>query len=101
MMNQTNVSDAAIPESEPSNVIRRIRWYEKLGDRLIGETTLHSISLAELQTWFGESVDDPMYYCYPISEPQARCFHQKLKETLDLEQYSYYLECDAVAELSL
>lgn len=101
MTNQINIPDAAIPDLNSSNVIRRIRWYEKSGDRLIGETTLNTISLTELQTWFGAPADDPLYDCYPVSMPQASHLQQKLEEQLDLDQYSYYLECDAVAESKL
>lgn len=98
MTKQIIISDANVQKPSPSSVVRLVRWYEKSGDQLLGELTLQDISLTELQTLFGESAANPMYDSYPISVSQASHLEQKLNQQFDLDQYSYYLECDAVAE---
>lgn len=98
MTNRISIPGINVQGSAPSSVVRLVRWYEKSGDQLLGELTLQDISLTELQTLFGESAANPMYDSYPISISQASHLEQKLNQQFDLDQYSYYLECDAVAE---
>lgn len=77
-------------------IVRVLRWYEKSGDRLVGETPLPQLPLAELQMLFGESEDNPMYDCYPVQAAQALKLQPTIAKKLDLASYNYFLECDAV-----
>ncbi len=77
-------------------VNRVIRWYEKNGDALIGDTLPKGFSLSELQHIFDEPTDCPMFFSYQLTEKQINCFQCKLKFDFDLEVYEYFLECDAI-----
>ena len=83
-------------EHNSSFFIRMIRWYEKEGDQLVGELPLPNIRLTELQELFQESPDNLMFECYVISPRQADYFQQKLKQKLDLDDYDYFIDCDAL-----
>jgi hypothetical protein len=78
---------------ETPGVVRLIEWYEKQGDRLLGEATLKDIALSDLQTLFKVSSDNPMYECYPIGSVQVEFLQSKLDHRIDLEQSDYYLSC--------
>jgi hypothetical protein len=85
------------PPATPG-VVRLVEWYEKQGDRLLGEATLQDIALSDLQTLFKVSSDNPMYERYPIGVVQAEFLQSKLDHRIDLEQSDYYLSCH-LAEL--
>jgi len=78
------------------SVSRMLRWYEKEGEELVGELPLVNIELTELQELFQESPDNLMFECYVISPRQADYFQQKLKQKLDLDDYDYFIDCDAL-----
>jgi hypothetical protein len=81
--------------SRPNNqVLRILRWYEKHGDALVGETVLNNINLSELQWLFGETKDNLMFECYPLTNIQAKYLQIKLKQDFDLQSYAYFLECE-------
>jgi hypothetical protein len=77
-------------------VNRLLRWYEKNGNALIGETVLRGFSLTELQHIMNELTDSPMFFSYQLTDKQIGCFQRKLKQTFDLNAYEYFLECDAI-----
>jgi len=77
-------------------MIRVLRWYEKNGDRLIGETVLNSLGLPELQRLFQESTDNLMVDSYPVSVAQVERLQHEISEVIDLSAYDYYVECDAI-----
>jgi len=96
MINPINLKNSAVQSQANPSVIRVIRWYEKKGDRLAGETTLENASLSELQTLFNQSSDDPMYDCYPVLPSHVSYLEQRLNRLIDLNQYDFFLECDSV-----
>ena len=77
-------------------VNRLLRWYEKDGNALIGETPLKGCSLTELQKILNEPTDSPMFFSYQLTDEQVGYFQRKLKQAFDLSAYEYFLECDAV-----
>ena len=77
-------------------VNRLLRWYEKNGNALIGETVLRGFSLTELQHILNEPTGSPMFFSYQLTDKQIGCFQRKLKQTFDLNAYEYFLECDAI-----
>jgi hypothetical protein len=77
-------------------VNRVLRWYEKDGNALIGETVIREFSLTELQHILNEPNDSPMFFSYQLTDEQVDCFQHKLKQVFDLSTYEYFLECDAV-----
>ena len=83
------------PMSLPAHV-RVLRWYEKVGDRLIGEQILSPVQLTDLQQQFGVTRTDPMVECYPLTQKHITFFESLTGWTLDLEQFDYFLECDAI-----
>jgi hypothetical protein len=46
---------------------RVLRWYEKNGNALIGETLLRGCSFAELQHILNEPIDSPMFFSYQLT----------------------------------
>ena len=90
-----------VTQSEPEiingyRVNRVLRWYEKDGNALIGETVLRGCSLTELQMILKEPTDSPMFFSYQLTDEQVGYFQRKLKQAFDLSAYEYFLECDAV-----
>jgi hypothetical protein len=77
-------------------VNRVLRWYEKNGNALIGETVLRKFSLTELQNILNEPTDSAMFFSYQLTDQQVGYFQGKLKQTFDLSAYEYFLECDAI-----
>jgi len=77
-------------------VNRVLRWYEKDGNALIGETVLREFSLTELQNILNEPTDSPMFFSYQLTDEQVGYFQRKLRQAFDLSAYEYFLECDAV-----
>ena len=77
-------------------VNRLLRWYEKDGNALIGETPLKGYSLTELQKILNEPTDSLMFFSYQLTDEQVGYFQRKLKQAFDLSAYEYFLECDAV-----
>lgn len=76
-------------------VQRFLRVYEKEGDGLVGEYRLEGVSLAELQSMFGEPSDSPMYECYPVTPDQLEKLQNIIKASLNLQAYDYFVESDA------
>jgi hypothetical protein len=85
-------SDSNQPKTE-----RVVRWFEKCGDRLLGEIRLEQENVGELQMLFDIPSDNPMYECYLIeTEAQVKYFQDILRLKLDTQSYDYFLECDAM-----
>lgn len=96
MTHPIDLNHSTVQLQYDSPVDRVIRWYEKQGDRLVGEMKLGNVSLPELQALFNQSSDDPMHYCYPVLPSHISYLEQKLNRAIDLEQYDFFLECDAI-----
>jgi hypothetical protein len=76
-------------------ISRVVRWFEKDGDALVGESRLDDLELSKLQRLFHVSRDNPMYDCYPIKTPlQMRYIQKATNHPIDLLAYDYFLECD-------
>jgi hypothetical protein len=96
MTDQIKMTGRSISGHKTRPVVRVLRWYEKNGDRLVGETILDSLDLPELQKLFQESADNPMVDSYPIYVEQAARLQSKIEEPINLNAYDFYLECDAI-----
>ena len=77
-------------------VERLIRWYEKEGNALVGESILKGISLADLQKLLCEPADSPMFFSYELTSEQVKYFQQYLEQDFEPNAYDYFLECDAI-----
>lgn len=75
-------------------ITRLIRWYDKQGEDLKGELELGEVPVEELQTLFGESSENPMYDCYPITPNNVSFFQELAKQDLRFDLYDYFLECE-------
>lgn len=89
-------------------VVRVIRWYEKDGDRYVGETPIHSLTLADLQALFQQPSDNPMVESYAIAPQQVEKIQSAISaernfaETgspMNLDLYDYFLECDSLTPM--
>jgi hypothetical protein len=76
--------------------LRVVRWFERDGDKLIGEQPLDGVDLSILQKAFAVAADDPMYDCYPIETKQQVEYIQGVTHlVINIQSYDYFLECDA------
>ncbi|MBD2081174.1 hypothetical protein [Leptolyngbya sp. FACHB-17] len=96
MTDQIKVQARSTSSQDAHSVIRVLRWYEKSGDRLVGETVLNSLDLPELQRLFQEATDNLIVDSYPVSIAQVDRLQHEIAERIDLSAYDYYVECDAV-----
>lgn len=70
----------------------QLTWFEKYGDRLVGEVALQDIALADLQALFKLESDDLMLECYPVRPIHKRYLQQLVSHELDLDLYDYFVE---------
>ena len=84
-------------KSQTLKIQRVVRYFQKDGDKLLGEIPLDNVELLLLQKLFGESQDNPMYDCYPIKTSHQIEYLEKITQSnLDTQSYDYFLECHAV-----
>jgi hypothetical protein len=62
----------------------------------VGEYELKGLNRAVLQHLFGESPNNPMYDCYPVSDLQAEYLQHLVNVSIDMQLYDYFVECDAI-----
>lgn len=96
VVNSVRTNSQGIQEINGFKVVRKVRWFAKDEDPLIGEAILSDASLTELQVLFHQSADNPMFDCYPISEHQMVYLQQHIEPEMNLTQFDYFLECDAI-----
>jgi hypothetical protein len=87
-------------QSKMTGVLRQIRFYQKYGDRLIGEISLNSIDIQELTKILKDvRIDnDPfLYNCYLLDNNMILNISHLTKQTFqtDFDKYEYYLEATA------
>lgn len=75
-------------------IIRLITWFDKQSEDFKGQLELGEIPVEELQTLFGESSENPMYDCYPITPKNASFFQELAQQDLRFDVYNYFLECE-------
>jgi len=73
-----------------------LRWYHKQDEKPVGESVLEKITLAELQKLVGESADNPMVDCDPLSATQASLLQKPIGQAVEPGRFDYVLECDVV-----
>ncbi|MCL1472002.1 DUF7683 domain-containing protein [Argonema antarcticum] len=81
---------------ENHNLVRVVRWYDKNGDKLVGQSTLQDIKLSDIQDIFGESKDNPMYDCYPVNAFHVNQLKKFVEDEIDIDYYDYFVECEVV-----
>jgi hypothetical protein len=74
-----------------------VTWYEKIGDKLLGQVILRNIDSLELKQVFSAPLDEPMIYVYPINEIQKDYLQkiidqESIDHKIDLKKYDYFLE---------
>jgi hypothetical protein len=74
------------------DVERVILQFEKNGKTIVGERKVEGISLADLQTLFGESPNDPMYHSYDVTAAQVERLEIAANIKIDLDNYDYQLQ---------
>jgi len=77
---------------------RTLTWYERNGDALVGEIDLRSIPTARLRRWFGLKASNPMVDSFPVGPKQAEQLRAALARPIDLDHYSYFVECSTSAK---
>ena len=74
-------------------VDRSIVFYEKQGERLIGEIPIY-IEIGELKNIFIAKKDDPLLYDpYKIGKKEKEALIKLISVNIDLDSYDYFLEC--------
>lgn len=82
------------PEVTMHKIIRLITWFDKQSEDFKGQLELGEIPVEELQTLFGESSENLMYDCYPITPKNASFFQELAQQDLRFDVYNYFLECE-------
>lgn len=96
----TTVNVIGMKTPEPK-VERVLRWFGKEESNLVGEKILDNIKIEKLQQLFKIPPNNPMYDCYPVETfEQIEYFQKILKFQLEPQSYEYFVECDAVSNMS-
>jgi len=96
MTERMKVQAGSTSSDDAQSVVRVLRWYEKNGDRLVGEAVLNTVKLPELQMLFHEPLNNLMVDSYPVSMSQVDQLQSAIAQPINLNAYDYYIECDAV-----
>jgi hypothetical protein len=81
-----------------NDVTRVLVWYSNHDDGFVAEHSLGRIDFAQLKALFKPPPDDPlMYDSYPVGRDEAASLERLLGITIDLANFSYFVECDASA----
>ncbi len=75
------------------NLKRFISYYQKDGEKLLGDVPLIKLDLAALRVLLQVADDDPLYDVYPIDEPLKNFLQRYTEHNINLGQYDYFLEC--------
>ena len=75
-----------------NQIERRLSWYEKHGDNLVGEYVLDKVSLSELQKLFKQQSEDLMLDCYPVLPSHVNYLQKSIRHKINLELYDYFIE---------
>ena len=78
-----------------SRIRRYITWFDPHTERLVGEADLKGCPLSKLQELFGESADEPMYDCYPVTPDKLSALQPHIDHTIRLDRYEYFVEAEA------
>jgi hypothetical protein len=78
-------------------VRRTLVKYDKVTGKMVAEYELHGIELEELRMLFGETVDDPMFHSYDVTEIQKPRLEKAASVSIDLDNFDYCVEATAVA----
>lgn len=78
------------------NIERSISYYERFGEKFIGEYVL-DIDLKTIQSLWSPHENDPLYYMiYSVTMKQKKKIEELIGQQLDFENYEYFLECHSV-----
>lgn len=80
-----------ISKSRPK-VRRLLSVYDKKTEKHVRDYELITFKLKEIQKLFNQSSNDPMYYCYRITEKVAPYFRKKYGRHFHFRKREYFLE---------
>ena len=66
--------------------------YEKQSDRLVKQHRLFDVDVGVLRALWHQPDGDPMYHSYPVTPVIAEALRGYVSETLQLDEYDYFLE---------
>ena len=72
-----------------------LTWYEKKGDKFIGETVLKEVDLDQLRNLLNIPPNEPIVYVYPVNEIHANFLQEVTDVKIDLDKYDYFIESSA------
>lgn len=77
-------------------VTRWIRGYDRVSETIAAEYPLsRDWDLAQLQTLFGLSGDNPMFDSFPIGTREAAALAASTNGSIALDLYDFFLEADS------
>lgn len=77
-------------------VIRKLVWFRKDNDELVGRADLRGIPLRDLRTLFNSPPDDPnLYLCYEVGAVQKEAIQCHVEHRIRLDRYAYFVEAEA------
>ncbi len=74
---------------------RYLRWYEKNGNKFIGEIKIDKVSIDVLITIFNPPDNDiHMYDCYPVNNSQWEHLNTLVDIYFEYNEYDYFIESE-------
>lgn len=71
---------------------RLLAAYDKKTEKHICDYELTSFRIKEVQKVFNQPPNDPMYYCYHVTENEAPYFRKKYGRRFYFKKRQYFLE---------
>lgn len=76
-------------ETIPKEVV----YYEKQGDRYIGNFSLPILELEKVRALLNRPNDDPIIFVFPITTPEQIAFFEEILDCkFNVDSYDYFLE---------
>jgi hypothetical protein len=88
-----NLDSKSIEDIGYKTIQREVVYYEKRGDKYIGNYPLPKLDLDKIRKIWNQPDDDPMVFVFPITtSEQIALFEEILGCKLDIDSYDYFLE---------
>ena len=77
---------------EDTSVTLVLNWYEKTGNNLVGEETIHGLTLDSILGLFEAPFWNKNFQCWAIEDSHVAAIQPHVQHHLDPQKYSYFIE---------
>jgi len=81
-----------------SRLQRVITQYRRSDDSLVRDYELPRTRVDKLRRVFGADQDDPMTFCYPVTEREREFVEDQIDRRLNMRDYEYFLETHSASD---